>query len=72
MITAMPSKMVASDGSCLLVFTGQAYRTVTWGLSGPGSLTILTDTTDANGVAMARYNPGSAGDTPTVSVTYAS
>lgn len=72
MITAMPSTTVADDGSCLLVFTGQAYRTVTWGLTGPGTLSILSDTTDANGVAMARYNPGSAGDTPTVSVTYAS
>jgi len=72
MITAMPSKIVADDASCLLVFTGQAYRTVTWGLAGPGTLSILTNTTDANGVAMAMYNPGEAGDTPTVSVTYAS
>ncbi|MNG30504.1 hypothetical protein D3C84_1161300 [compost metagenome] len=72
MITAMPSQIVADDSSCLLVFSGSANRTVTWALSGPGTLAILSDTTDANGVAMARYNPGAAGDTPTVTVTYAS
>lgn len=72
MITAMPSSRVAEDSSCLLVFSGPLNRTVTWNLTGPGSLTIFTEVTDANGIALARYNPGSAGDTPTVSVTYVS
>lgn len=72
MITAMPGPVVAHDSSCLLVFTGAPNKVVTWSLAGSGSLTILTNLTDANGVAMARYNPGTLGDTPTVSVTYAS
>lgn len=72
MITAMPSTIVADDGSCLVAFTGQPNRTVTWALSGTGSLAILTNVTDANGVAMARYTAGTAGTQPTISVTYAS
>ena len=72
MITAMPSSLVADDGSCLLAYNGQPYKTVTWALVGPGTLTVLSYTTDANGVALARYNPGTAGDTPTISVTFAS
>jgi hypothetical protein len=72
MISVMPSNRVAEDGSCLLVFNGPVNRMVVWNLSGPGSLAILSEVTDANGVAMARYNPGTAGDTPTVTVTYAS
>jgi hypothetical protein len=72
MITAMPSKSVAADGSCLLVFSGPVNRRVTWTLTGSGTLSILSEVTDANGVALARYNPGTVGDTPAVSVTYAS
>jgi hypothetical protein len=69
MITAMPSQIVADDSSCLLVYSGSANRAVTWELAGGGSLSILSDVTDANGVATARYNPGVAGDTPIISVT---
>lgn len=72
MIRAMPSPAVAHDSSCLVTFTGQPFKVVTWSLTGSGSLTILTGVTDANGVAVAKYTPGTLGDTPTVSVTYAS
>lgn len=70
-LKALTGTLVPTDGSCLLVFTGPPYRAVTWGLSGSGTLTILNSVTDAQGVALARYNPGTAGDTPTVSATYA-
>lgn len=73
MITAMPSTLVAEDSSCLLSFTGAPNRVVIWGITGgSGTLSILTDVTDANGVAMARYNAGAVGDTPTITATYAS
>lgn len=70
MIRAMPNTTVREDGSCLIVFTGPANRHVTWTMSGTGTLSILSEFTDASGVALARYNPGSAGDQPTITVTY--
>lgn len=72
MIIAMPSKIVASDSGCLLAFTGEPNKTVLWAITGTGTLTILTNVTDANGVAMARYTAGTAGTQPTITVTYAS
>jgi hypothetical protein len=69
-LRALSGTQVPTDGSCLLVFTGPAYHYVQWTLSGSGTLTILNQVTDAQGVALARYNPGTAGDTPTVSVHY--
>ena len=72
MITAMPSKIVADDSGCLLAFTGEPNRSVLWALAGSGSLAVLTNVTDANGVALARYTAGTAGTAPIISVTYAS
>lgn len=69
-LRALTGTQVPVDGHCLLVFTGPAYRAVQWTLTGPGTLTLISEVTDAQGVALARYNPGEAGDTPTVSVTY--
>ena len=70
-LRALTGTLVPTDGSCLLVFTGPPFRAVAWALSGgSGTLTILSSTTDGQGVALARYNPGTAGDTPTVSVSY--
>lgn len=72
MITAMPSHIVADDGSCLLSFTGLPNRMVTWSIFGSGTLSILSEVTDANGVALARYNAGTAGTQPIITVKYAS
>lgn len=69
-LRALTGTQVPTDGSCLIVFTGPPYRAVLWTLSGTGTLTLISEVTDAQGVALARYNPGTAGDTPTVSVQY--
>lgn len=69
-LKAMPSSRVASDGSCLVVFTGPANRTVLWNLTGAGTLTIISEVTDALGVALAKYTPGTAGTTVTITVDY--
>lgn len=69
-LRALTGTQVPTDGSCLIVFTGPPYRAVLWSLSGTGTLTLISEVTDAQGVALARYNPGTAGDTPTVSVEY--
>ena len=61
---------VRADATSLLVLLGPPDRAVTWSISGSGSLTILSDRTDAQGRAYARYHPGTPGDTPTVSATY--
>lgn len=71
MITAMPSSTVKADASVLLVFTGPPNRYVSWGLTGSGTLSIITQVTDASGVALAKYTPGTVGDTPTVTAAYA-
>lgn len=69
-LRALTGTRVATDGSCLLVFTGPAHRAIQWTLSGSGTLEIFSEVTDAQGVAYAKYIPGTAGDTPTVNVTY--
>lgn len=73
MITAMPSTTIAEDSSCLLAFSGTPNRVIVWeATGGSGTLTVLTNVTDANGVAMAKYSAGAAGDTPVITATYAS
>jgi hypothetical protein len=67
---ALTGTLVRTDGSCVIVFTGPPYRAIQWTLAGSGTLTLISEVTDAQGVALARYNPGTAGDTPTVSVHY--
>lgn len=59
---------VREDASALLVYQGQPNRSVSWSLTGSGTLTPLSGFTDAAGRAGARYTPGSAGDIVTVEV----
>ena len=64
-----------ADGGALVIYTGTADRSVEWSLSGNGTLTAITDYTDHNGVAAARYeaavgSPSAvAGATITITVT---
>lgn len=71
MLTAMPGTSVYEDSSCLLVFSGRPYQPVRWVLTGSGTLEALTPVTDANGVAIARYQAGTPGEVVTVTVQFA-
>lgn len=66
-ITAYPTE-VATDATSFLVYTGEPNVAVDWGLTGDGTLTVITDVTDAFGRAWAKYTPGTLG-TKTVDVT---
>ena len=61
---------VRADATSLLVLLGPPDRAVTWSISGSGSLAIITERTDGQGRAYARYTPGTMGDTPTVTASY--
>ena len=66
MITASPASPRA-DASALLAFDGPAHVVVAWSVvSGPGSVTPLSDATDATGRAWAVYRPN--GDTGTARI----
>jgi hypothetical protein len=56
-------------GTTLAVYVGTPSRRVAWVLTGPGSLTPLTDYTDVAGRACAQLVPVTAGDVITVTVT---
>lgn len=66
-ITAYPSAIHA-DGTALLVYKGQPNRTVSWSLTGSGTITPLSNYTDATGSAGAKYTPGEVNDLVTVEV----
>lgn len=70
-VTCNPAS-VREDANGLLVFLGDPDRALAWSVSGTATLTILTTSTDAQGRAYAKLNPGvgSTGETLTVSVTY--
>lgn len=59
-LIAIPST-VPVDGTSFLVYTGQPNKAIDWTLTGDGTLTVLTDQTDAGGKAWARYTPGTVG-----------
>jgi hypothetical protein len=59
-LVAHPST-VQTDATSLLIYTGAANVSVDWTLTGDGTLTVLTDQTDAGGKAWARYTPGTVG-----------
>lgn len=61
-ITVYPIS-VRADASALIVYHGAPARTVSWSLAGSGTLTPLTEFTDANGNAAAKYLPGTIGAT---------
>lgn len=67
MITLFPSAPMAGGGA-LVVYSGTPDRSVSWALTGSGTLTPATDFTDHNGQAAARYVSGTAGDTITITV----
>ena len=60
---------VYADGGTLVVYTGTPDRAVEWSLTGSGTLTPITDFTDHNGQAAARYAPGTPGATVTIGVS---
>lgn len=67
-ITVYPTS-VRADATALVIYTGTANRTVTWSLSGSGTLTAITSYTDHTGTAAAKYTPGTVGDLVTITVT---
>jgi hypothetical protein len=66
-LVAYPSS-IQTDGSSFLVYIGEPNKAVDWALTGDGTLTPITDQTDASGKAWAKYTPGSIG-TKTIDVT---
>jgi hypothetical protein len=68
-LTAYPSR-VAADATSLVIYQGQPRRSVSWLLTGSGTLTPLSTTTDDAGMAAARYTPGTVGDAVTIQVTF--
>jgi hypothetical protein len=67
MITISPTR-IRADASALVIYKGEPNRTVDWRLSGGGTLTPLTQTTDHNGQAAATYTPGTPWETIVVEV----
>ena len=59
-LVAIPDQ-VQTDGTVFLVYTGEPNVAVDWNLTGDGTLTVLTDQTDAAGKATARYTAGTVG-----------
>lgn len=57
-----------ADGGALVVYSGTPERSVSWSLTGSGSLTAITNFTDHNGQAAARYTAGTAGEVITITV----
>jgi hypothetical protein len=65
-----PPQVYADSTGALIVLNGPPLRAVTWALTGSGTLTPITNATDAQGRAAAKYVPGAPGDTAIVSATY--
>lgn len=57
------------DGTALVVYVGAPNVAVEWALMGNGFLTPQSDSTDARGVAGAIYEPTTAGDVVSITVT---
>lgn len=70
MLTVYPANVYADSTGAIVVLNGLPNRAVTWSLTGSGTLTPITTTTDAQGRASAKYVPGTAGDAVTVQATY--
>lgn len=67
MITIYPVNVHADSTGALVVLTAPPNRAVTWvRASGDGTLTPLTNYTDAQGRAAAMYVPGTAGTAPVI------
>ena len=72
MLTVYPQNVYEDSTGALVVLSGLPNRVVTWSLTGSGTLTPITSTTDALGRASAKYVPGTAGDVVTVQAIYGS
>ena len=70
MLTVYPPNVYEDSTGATVVLSGPANRAVTWSLTGSGTLTPITSTTDAQGRAAAKYIPGSAGDVVTIEAAY--
>lgn len=69
-ITAYPATPRA-DASALLAFDGPANVLVAWSVTaGPGTVTPITNATDATGRAWAIYRPNGVTGTATVRVDH--
>lgn len=69
-ITAYP-RTPRADASSLLAFDGPANVLVAWSVvSGPGTVTPITNATDETGRAWALYEPNGVEGAATVEVTY--
>ncbi|ROH85737.1 hypothetical protein ED236_08305 [Pseudomethylobacillus aquaticus] len=69
-ISAMPATPRA-DASALLAFDGPAHVIVEWlVVTGPGTVTPLSDATDVTGRAWAVYRPNGASGTATIRVQH--
>ncbi len=70
-IVLLPTR-VREDATALVAFIGPARVTVAWSLDGPGTLTPLSERTDGQGRAYARYAPAAAaaGTPVTISAEY--
>jgi hypothetical protein len=69
-ISATPLR-VHVNGTSLLVFTGEANRTVEWSITvGDGFITVISDQTDDQGQASATYTPGTVDTLITIEVEY--
>lgn len=69
-ITAYPAAPRA-DASALLAFDGPANMLVTWSVTaGPGTVTPLSNATDATGRAWALYKPNGVEGAATVRCTH--
>ena len=69
MISATPSS-VRVDATALVIYQGAPNRTVTWTLTGSGTLQAINAFTDANGSAAAKYTPGTPGAIVTIQATF--
>jgi hypothetical protein len=68
-LTAYP-RNVRADGTALLVFKGPPDVAVAWAVSGSGAISDESLYTDSQGLASAKYTPGTVGATVTVTVTH--
>jgi hypothetical protein len=62
------SGFAREGASVIVLYAGYPNRRVTWTLDGAGSLSPLTDYTDASGRAGAVLTPDTAGDLLTITV----
>lgn len=67
-LTAYPEQ-IRENASCIVVYQGNPNRSVSWNLTGSGSLVPFSSSTNETGLAGAKYVPGTPGDAITIEVT---